>query len=117
MNSRRTGHRPGYSRYVRVRDHHAVCMVVFCSRRKPIEIITVTLILFGLAMDALAVSLGVGTAGQIASLRGKNRVAAHFRSFQALMATVSRLTDPPSGAPGTAGSSPAWNHRSAPAYR
>lgn len=47
------------------------------------ELITVTLISIGLAMDAFAVSLGIGTAGQIPSLRGKIRLAAHFGIFQA----------------------------------
>ena len=49
------------------------------------ELLTITLIPLGLAMDALAVSLGIGTAGQIASLRGKIRLAAHFGIFQSLM--------------------------------
>ncbi|HMB22907.1 MAG: manganese efflux pump MntP family protein [Chloroflexota bacterium] len=45
----------------------------------------IALISIGLAMDALAVSLGIGTAGQIASLRGKIRLAAHFGIFQSGM--------------------------------
>ncbi len=47
------------------------------------ELVTVTLISIGLAMDAFAVSLGIGTAGQIPTLRGKIRLAAHFGIFQA----------------------------------
>lgn len=39
------------------------------------QFVTITLISIGLAMDALAVSLGIGTAGQIANLRGKIRLA------------------------------------------
>jgi len=42
-------------------------------------------------MDALAVSLGIGTAGQIATLRGKIRLAAHCGIFQALTATLGWL--------------------------
>jgi putative Mn2+ efflux pump MntP len=49
------------------------------------ELVTITLISIGLAMDALAVSLGIGTAGQIPSLRIKLRLAAHFGIFQSLM--------------------------------
>lgn len=49
------------------------------------ELMTITLISIGLAMDALAVSLGIGTAGQIPTLRGKLRLAAHFGILQALM--------------------------------
>lgn len=39
-------------------------------------------------MDAFAVSLGIGTAGEIHSLRGKVRLAAHFGIFQAGMAAL-----------------------------
>lgn len=56
------------------------------------EIITITLISIGLAMDALAVSLGIGTAGQIATLRGKIRLAAHFGIFQSGMTALGWLT-------------------------
>jgi len=55
------------------------------------EILTITLISVGLAMDALAVSLGIGTAGQISTLRGKVRLAAHFGIFQAGMAALGWL--------------------------
>lgn len=55
------------------------------------EFITITLISIGLAMDALAVSLGIGTAGQIASQRGKIRLAAHFGIFQAGMTALGWL--------------------------
>jgi manganese efflux pump family protein len=56
------------------------------------EIITITLISIGLAMDALAVSLGIGTAGQISNLRGKIRLAGHFGIFQSGMAALGWLT-------------------------
>ncbi|HNT78185.1 MAG TPA: manganese efflux pump [Anaerolineae bacterium] len=52
------------------------------------EFITITLISLGLAMDALTVSLGIGTAGQIPTLRGKLRLAAHFGIFQAGMTAL-----------------------------
>ena len=52
------------------------------------ELLTITLISIGLAMDALAVSLCIGTAGQIATLRGKIRLAAHFGIFQSGMAAL-----------------------------
>jgi putative Mn2+ efflux pump MntP len=55
------------------------------------ELLTVTLISVGLAMDALAVSLGVGTTGQIADLRGKIRLAAHFGIFQSGMTALGWL--------------------------
>jgi putative Mn2+ efflux pump MntP len=56
------------------------------------QFITITLISIGLAMDALAVSLGIGTAGQIAHLRGKIRLAFHFGIFQSLMTALGWLT-------------------------
>jgi manganese efflux pump family protein len=52
------------------------------------EFLTITLISIGLAMDALAVSLCIGTAGQIATLRGKIRLAAHFGIFQSGMTAL-----------------------------
>jgi putative Mn2+ efflux pump MntP len=55
------------------------------------ELLTITLISIGLAMDALAVSLGIGTAGQIATLRGKIRLASHFGIFQSGMAALGWL--------------------------
>ncbi len=42
-------------------------------------------------MDALAVSLGIGTAGQIKNLRGKIRLAAHFGIFQSGMTALGWL--------------------------
>ncbi len=51
----------------------------------------IALISIGLAMDALAVSLGIGTSGQIASLRGKLRLAAHFGIFQSGMTILGWL--------------------------
>ncbi len=51
----------------------------------------IALLSIGLAMDALAVSLGIGTAGQIAGLRGKIRLAAHFGIFQSGMTIVGWL--------------------------
>jgi putative Mn2+ efflux pump MntP len=55
------------------------------------ELLTITLISIGLAMDALAVSLGIGTAGLIPSVRGKFRLAAHFGIFQSGMAALGWL--------------------------
>jgi len=55
------------------------------------ELVTITLIAVGLAMDAFAVSLGIGTAGQIPTSRGKIRLAAHFGIFQAGMTAVGWL--------------------------
>jgi manganese efflux pump family protein len=56
------------------------------------EFFTITLISIGLAMDALAVSLCVGTTGQIETLRGKFRLAAHFGIFQSGMTALGWLT-------------------------
>ena len=55
------------------------------------ELLTIALISIGLAMDAFAVSIGVGTAGQIGSLRGKIRLATHFGIFQAGMTALGWL--------------------------
>jgi putative Mn2+ efflux pump MntP len=55
------------------------------------EFVTITLISIGLAMDALAVSLGIGTSGQIPTLRGKIRLAAHFGTFQSGMTALGWL--------------------------
>src|SRR5512139_3847139 len=66
-------------------------MVVFCSMGDVMELLTITLISIGLAMDALAVSLGIGTAGQISTLRGKIRLAAHFGIFQSGMTALGWL--------------------------
>lgn len=55
------------------------------------EFITITLISIGLAMDALAVSLGIGTAGEIVGLRGKIRLVAHFGIFQSGMTAIGWL--------------------------
>jgi putative Mn2+ efflux pump MntP len=55
------------------------------------ELITAILISLGLAMDALAVSLGIGTSGQIPTLRGKLRLAAHFGIFQSGMTALGWL--------------------------
>lgn len=52
------------------------------------EFLTVLLIAIGLAMDAFAVSLGIGTAGEIQSLRGKIRLTAHFGIFQSGMTAL-----------------------------
>jgi len=65
-------------------------MVVFSSG-VVMELVTITLISIGLAMDAFAVSLGIGTAGQIPTLRGKIRLAAHFGIFQAGMTALGWL--------------------------
>jgi putative Mn2+ efflux pump MntP len=56
------------------------------------QLFTITLISIGLAMDALAVSLCIGTAGQIATLRGKVRLAAHFGIFQSGMTALGWLS-------------------------
>ena len=55
------------------------------------QLFTITLISLGLAMDALAVSLCIGTAGQITTLRGKIRLASHFGIFQAGMTALGWL--------------------------
>lgn len=55
------------------------------------EFLTIILISLGLAMDAFAVSLGIGTSGQIPDKRGKIRLAAHFGIFQAGMAALGWL--------------------------
>ncbi|HSN93638.1 MAG TPA: manganese efflux pump MntP family protein [Anaerolineaceae bacterium] len=52
------------------------------------QILTILLISLGLAMDCFAVSLAVGTCGQIPDLRGKLRLAAHFGIFQAGMTAL-----------------------------
>ncbi len=52
------------------------------------DFLTITMISIGLAMDAFAVSLGIGTAGQISDLRGKIRLAAHFGIFQSGMTAL-----------------------------
>ena len=59
--------------------------------KEKMEFITITLISLGLAMDALAVSLGIGTSGQIPTMRGKIRLAAHFGIFQAGMTALGWL--------------------------
>jgi putative Mn2+ efflux pump MntP len=55
------------------------------------EFLTIFFISLGLAMDALAVSLSIGTAKQIETLRGKIRLAAHFGIFQAGMTALGWL--------------------------
>ncbi len=55
------------------------------------EFVTILLISIGLAMDALAVSLCIATSGQIASMRGKVRLAAHFGIFQSGMTALGWL--------------------------
>lgn len=52
------------------------------------ELLTITLISIGLAMDAFAVSLGIGTSNQIPNRHGKIRLAAHFGIFQAGMTAL-----------------------------
>lgn len=47
---------------------------------------------FGLAMDAFAVSLGIGTTGQARDRRAKFRLAFHFGVFQAGMTLLGWLT-------------------------
>jgi len=55
------------------------------------ELVTSFFIAVGLAMDAFAVSLGVGTTGLAKELRAKFRMAFHFGIFQALMTVVGWL--------------------------
>jgi putative Mn2+ efflux pump MntP len=55
------------------------------------QLITIFLLAIGLAMDAFAVSLGIGTAGEIPSKRGKIRLAAHFGIFQSGMTALGWL--------------------------
>lgn len=55
------------------------------------EYLTAALISISLAMDAFAVSMGIGTAGQISNRRGKIRLAAHFGIFQAGMTALGWL--------------------------
>jgi putative Mn2+ efflux pump MntP len=55
------------------------------------QFITILLLSVSLAMDALAVSLSIGTAGEIRSLRGKLRLAAHFGIFQSGMTALGWL--------------------------
>lgn len=52
------------------------------------QIATIVLLSLGLAMDAFAVSLGIGTAEEIRTLRGKFRLALHFGLFQAGMTAL-----------------------------
>jgi putative Mn2+ efflux pump MntP len=63
----------------------------FCLMGDAMELVTILFISIGLAMDALAVSLGIGTAGQISTLRGKIRLAAHFGIFQSGMTALGWL--------------------------
>lgn len=53
--------------------------------------VTIFFIAVGLAMDTFAVSLGIGTAGEIQSRRGKFRLAAHFGIFQSGMTALGWL--------------------------
>jgi len=55
------------------------------------ELVTITLISIDLAMDAFAVSLGIGTTGQIPTLRGKTRLVVHLGIFQAGMSALGWL--------------------------
>lgn len=55
------------------------------------ELATSILIAIGLAMDAFAVSLGIGTGGQATDLRSKVRLAFHFGWFQAMMTVLGWL--------------------------
>ncbi len=55
------------------------------------ELVTSFFIATGLAMDAFAVSLGVGTTGQASDPRAKFRLAFHFGFFQAGMTLLGWL--------------------------
>lgn len=52
------------------------------------EFLTILVVALGLAMDCLAVSLAIGTSGQIPDRRGKLRLAAHLGIFQAGMTAL-----------------------------
>lgn len=52
------------------------------------QFVTILLLSVGLAMDAFAVSLGIGTADEIKTRRGKIRLAFHFGIFQAGMTAL-----------------------------
>ncbi len=55
------------------------------------ELVTSLFIATGLAMDAFAVSLGIGTTGQASDRRAKFRLAFHFGVFQAGMTLLGWL--------------------------
>jgi len=56
-----------------------------------VQLLTILVIAFGLAMDSFAVSLGVGTAGRAQDLRSKVRLAFHLAFFQGLMTLLGWL--------------------------
>jgi putative Mn2+ efflux pump MntP len=60
----------------------------FVKVRFDLDLLSMVFISVGLAMDAFAVSLGVGTAGEVSSRRGKFRLAAHFGIFQSGMTAL-----------------------------
>jgi putative Mn2+ efflux pump MntP len=55
------------------------------------DLITAFVIAVGLAMDCFAVSLGIGTGGQVRDTRSKLRLAFHFGIFQAGMTLLGWL--------------------------
>ncbi len=55
------------------------------------EFVSSVLIAIGLAMDAFAVSLGIGTGGQANNRRAKFRLAFHFGWFQMMMTVLGWL--------------------------
>lgn len=55
-------------------------------------ILTIFVLAIAVAMDAFAVSLGLGTCCEIQTLRGKFRLAAHFGIFQSGMTALGWLT-------------------------
>jgi manganese efflux pump family protein len=55
------------------------------------SLIEILLMAVGLAMDAFAVSLGIGTTGRADSLRARFRLAFHFGLFQFLMPVLGWL--------------------------
>ena len=57
-------------------------MVVYFIKQVNMEFITSFVIAIGLAMDAFAVSLGVGTTGRYDDLRSNFRLSFHFGLFQ-----------------------------------
>jgi putative Mn2+ efflux pump MntP len=87
--SRHTGQNPGCSEKGETIMPHG--MMALLLKGPGLDLITIFLISIGLAMDAFAVSLCVGTAGQVEDLRGKLRLAAHFGIFQSGMTALGWL--------------------------
>lgn len=54
--------------------------------------VTIIMLSLAVAMDALAVSLGIGSCCEVKSMRGKIRLASHFGIFQAGMTALGWIT-------------------------